>query len=78
MQVPNMLFYDNKIKCGYVNDPQKIFLYSKKPFLFLDVGDGHEILKGTSFANFEEVSATVGMVDICLEQFKEAGERACF
>jgi len=28
MQVPNMLFYDNMIKCGYKKDPNKVFLYA--------------------------------------------------
>lgn len=51
MQVPNMLFYNNQIKCGYVGDPEKQFLFSDKPFLFVDVIDGKEQLKGTSFVN---------------------------
>ena len=59
MQVPNMLFYDNAIQCGYVGDIAKVFLYSMKPFLFIDVKDGQEKLKGTSFVNFQEVEATV-------------------
>ena len=78
MQVPNMLFYDNMIKCGYQNDPSKVFLYSDRPFLFLDVDDGQEVLKGTSFVNFSEVDATVSLIEICLNQFKEAGESAKF
>lgn len=52
MQVPNMLFYKNQIKCGYVGDVQKMFLYSNKPFLFVDVPDGQEEIKGFSFVNF--------------------------
>ena len=40
MTVPNMLFYNNMIKCGYSADKQKVFLYSKKPFLFVDVPNG--------------------------------------
>ena len=55
MQVPNMLFYENRIQCGYVGNIQKMFLFSKKPFLFVDVPDGVEKIKGTSFLNFEEV-----------------------
>ena len=52
MQVPNMLFYNNLIKCGYEGDIQKMFLYSSKPFLFIDVQNGQEEIKGTSFVNF--------------------------
>ena len=66
MQVPNMLFYDNLIKCGYVGDVQKMFLYSKKPFLFVNVEDGQEELKGTSFLNFAEVQATADMANLCI------------
>ena len=51
MQVPNMLFYDNAIKCGYVGDIAKVFLWSRTPFLFVDVQNGVEVLKGTSFYN---------------------------
>jgi len=67
MQIPNMLFYENKIRCGYVSDNQKMFLFSKKPFLFVDVPDGREKLKGTSFVNFEEVETTSAMIDFCLQ-----------
>ena len=55
MQVPNELFYDNAIKSGYVGDEEKVFLYSRTPFLFVDVKDGKETLRGTSFANLQEV-----------------------
>ena len=65
MQVPNMLFYDNKIKCGYQKDSRKKFLYSDNRFLFLDI-QGKEILKGTSFVNFAEVHATEDLVKVCL------------
>jgi hypothetical protein len=71
MQVPNMLFYDNKINCGYVGDIQKVFLYSKSPFLFVDVRNGEEKLKGTSFVNFQEVEATNDMAELCINQFQE-------
>ena len=65
MRVPNLLFYDNKIKSGYKEDDQKIFLYSKVPFLFVNVMDGEELSKGTSFCNMKEVQATVDMVEFC-------------
>ena len=54
MEVPNMLFYKNKIKCGYVGNPDKKFVYSDSPFLFIDVPDGVEQRKGTSYYNEEE------------------------
>ena len=54
MEVPNMLFYANKIKCGYQGNPEKKFMYSENPFLFIDVADGAEQLKGTSFFNLAE------------------------
>ena len=66
-----MLFYENLIKCGYVGDVQKMFLYSNKPFLFIDVIDGQEEPKGTSFANFQEAQATADMADLCIRQFRE-------
>lgn len=71
MRVPNMLFYANKIKSGYVGDMQKMFLYSKRPFLFIDVKDGEEKVKGTSFANFEEANTTDALIGLCLNQFEE-------
>lgn len=72
MQVPNRLFYDNLIKCGYVGDEQKILLFSDKPFLFVDVKDGQEKIKGTSFCNYAEVEATIGMQNLCCAAFDEA------
>ena len=69
MQVPNMLFYENQIQCGYVGDIQKVFLYSQKPFLFIDVANGQEKVKGTSFVNFEEVQTVVDLTNLCLRQF---------
>ena len=67
MSVPNSLFYNNRIRCGYQGDPQKVFLYSKTPFPFINVPNGREMLKGTSFANFEEVETVVKMVDLCVD-----------
>ena len=52
LRVPNELFYDNKIKCGYSHNEDKQFLFSDKPFLFIDVPHGSESLKGTSYVNF--------------------------
>jgi len=66
MQVPNILFYDNLLKCGYNNDDQKTFLFSKSPFLFVDVEQGAEERKGYSYVNFQEVDAIDGMIDLCL------------
>ena len=66
-----MLFYENKIKSGYVGDIQKMFLYSKRPFLFIDVKNGQEKVKGTSFANFEEAITTDALIELCLDQFEE-------
>ena len=77
MQVPNMLFYDNMINCGYQNDSRKKFLYSDNRFLFLDI-QGKEILKGTSFVNFAEVLATEDLVKVCLTQFAQAKGKAKF
>ena len=74
MQVPNMLFYDNLIKCGYTGDIHKMYLYSKRPFLFVNVTNGQEKLKGTSFANFEEVQACVDMANLSISMFKESNE----
>ena len=48
MQVPNLLFYNNLIKCGYSPNPWKKFMYSNAPFLFIDIPNGREQIKGTS------------------------------
>lgn len=74
MRVPNELFYENRILSGYTGDIHKMFLYSKKPFLFVDVKNGQEKNKGTSFANFEEVQAIEDMVKLCLGHFQESKE----
>ena len=74
MQVPNMLFYNNQIKCGYVGDIAKVFLYSRTPFLFVDVKDGQETMEGTSFFNQLEAQVINELTDICLEQFSEINE----
>ena len=66
MQVPNLLFYDDSLNCGYKSDKSKTFLYSNSPFLFVDVELGQEERKGSSFVNFEEVKAIDGMIDLCL------------
>ena len=71
MQVPNMLFYNNALKLGYVDDIQKIFLYSASPFMVVDLSYGREKQQGTSFINIDEVSAIVEMIDLCLRQFEE-------
>ena len=42
MQVPNMLFYDNKIKSGYTPSADRKFMNSDAPFLFIDVTHGQD------------------------------------
>ena len=42
MQVPNLLFYNNKIKSGYEPNPWKKFMNSDAPFLFIDMPQGKE------------------------------------
>ena len=69
MQVPNMLFYENLIKCSYVGDIAKIFLYSGTPFLFVDVKNGYEMMKGTSFLNQLEAQVINELTDLCLQYF---------
>ena len=55
MEVPNLLFYEGRIKCGYKGNEEKKFMYSDSPFLFIDVKEGVERLKGTSYYNEEEI-----------------------
>ena len=69
MQVPNLLFYDNMIKLGYLGNPLKKFMSSETPFLFIDVPYGREQLKGTSFCNFDEVEVVNQLKDMCLDIF---------
>ena len=71
MQVPNLLFYNNKIKCGYVSNPWKKFMNSNAPFLFIDVPGGQEQLKGTSFCNMAEVDVITSLKDLCLQVFRQ-------
>ena len=40
MEVPNTLFYNNMIKCGYKKNIAEQFAYSDSPFLFIDVPNG--------------------------------------
>ena len=42
MEVPNLLFYENRIRCGYVPNKDKQFMFSESPFLFIDVPNGQE------------------------------------
>lgn len=69
MDVPNLLFYNNRIKCGYEPNPDKRFMFSDAPFLFIDVPHGVEAKKGTSYYNNAEVDVIVGLKDLCLEYF---------
>lgn len=70
MDVPNMLFYQNRIKCGYQTNLEKQFMYSQNPFLFIDVSGGYEQIKGTSYYNLAEVKAIKQYVDYCNQVFK--------
>ena len=66
LKVPNSLFYDNKIRTGYEPDPEKKFLYAQNPFLFINVSEGEEEPKGTSFLNREEVDVVCDFIEIIL------------
>ena len=72
MKVPNTLFYNNTIKCGYTPNEEKQFLYAKKPFLFIDVNDGRETLKGTSFMNWEEVEVLYEFTELVIQEFSKS------
>lgn len=54
LKVPNTLYYNHMIKSEYKVDPQKRFMFAASPFLFIDVPQGTETLKGTSFYNNAE------------------------
>ena len=71
MQVPNMLFYENKIKSGYTPSADRKFMNSDAPFLFIDVPKGKEKLKGTSYCNMAEVDVINKLKRKCLEQFQQ-------
>ena len=47
-------------------NPLKKFMYSDNPFLFINVSNGHEQLKGTSYYNMEEVDLIVSLKEYCL------------
>ncbi len=72
MDVPNMLFYENMIKCGYKSNIEKQFMYSKAPFLFIDVPDGQEEKKGTSYYNTAEAEVIKEFTDFCLGMFNQS------
>ena len=72
MDVPNLLFYENRIRCGYKPNPDKKFMFSDSPFLFVDVPHGNEAKKGTSYYNLEEVDVIVGLKDYCLKIFEKS------
>ena len=71
MEVPNMLFYKDRIKCGYVKNIEKQFLYSQSPFLFVDVPNGREIRKETSYWNESEADATEAIYKHCIQLFSQ-------
>ena len=72
MEVPNMLYYENRITCGYRGNFEKQFMYSPSPFLFIDVDEGIERLKGTSFYNDEEAEVITQLTNLCLTVFKNS------
>ena len=67
-----MLFYKNMIKCGYKSNIEKHFMYSSAPFLFIDVPEGREKIKGTSFYNTAEVVVIKEFTDFCLGMFNQS------
>lgn len=76
MDVPNLLFYQNQIKCGYRGNEDKRFMYSDSPFLFIDVPDGQEVLKGTSFYNEKERDMVSSLTTFCLKIFDQTNRLA--
>lgn len=48
---------------------EKRFMFSESPFLFIDVPNGVEKKKGTSFCNMKEVDVIVKLKDYCLKIF---------
>ena len=67
MDIPNTLFYDGKIKCGYLPNNEKMFMYSDTPFLFIDVPKGKEKKKGPSFENQDEAKVINLLKNFVLE-----------
>jgi hypothetical protein len=54
LNLPNSLFYENKISSGYVHKDVNFFIDKEKPLLFVNV-KGKEQKQGTSFYNQDEV-----------------------
>ena len=54
LNLPNSLFYENKISSGYVQKDVNFFIDKEKPLLFVNV-KGKEQKQGTSFYNQDEV-----------------------
>lgn len=75
LNVPNTLYYENRIKSEYVPPFLKRFMYAFSPFLFIDVPNGTQKLKGTSFYNDAEVKVINQLKDFCLQKFEESVQR---
>ena len=69
LKVPNRLFYANKIQNGYKSIEGKQFLSALSPFLFIDVKDGQEQIKGTSFINEREIDVLEDFTKLILKKF---------
>ena len=68
MRVPNELFYNNMIKCGYIPPPndEKMFMFAKVPFLFIDVPNAQQQNRGTSMFNLQEVEMITDFTKLVL------------
>ena len=75
LKVPNRLFYENKIQNGYKSIEGKQFLSAMSPFLFIDVKDGQEQIKGTSFINEREIDVLEDFTKLILKKFQEDEEQ---
>lgn len=49
-------------------------MYSDSPFLFIDVPEGRETLKGTSFYNEAEIELVSSLTTFCLKIFDQTNK----
>ena len=75
LKVPNTLFYNDEIVCGYKGSEEKLFMYSRWPLLFVDVPYGRDKLKGTSFLNHAEADLVRDLTEYFLKIFSWSQER---
>lgn len=67
LNIPNTMFYDNKIKSQYQQSYTTSFLNKKMPFLFIDC-NSNETRYGTSYMNEVEAEIIVKLTNYLMKK----------